>query len=92
MCITYHEPVYYWHFTSQCPVTGADLSDGNDYTNIIYVHLAMDEGTGQSLQVEPSPASACCKILGFGICVNAGLICMLWYMVVLPFLKRLYIR
>eukprot|EP00873_Tetraselmis_striata_P036373 jgi/Tetstr1/456637/TSEL_043339.t1 len=37
-------------FLKQCPVTGADLSDGNDYTNIIYVHLAMDEGTGQSLQ------------------------------------------
>lgn len=37
-------------FLKQCPVTGADLTDGDDYTNIIYVHLAMDEGTGQSLQ------------------------------------------
>lgn len=30
---------------------GAELKPGDDYANLIYIHLAMDEGTGQSLKV-----------------------------------------
>uniref|UniRef100_A0A061QR11 Phosphatidylserine decarboxylase proenzyme 2 n=1 Tax=Tetraselmis sp. GSL018 TaxID=582737 RepID=A0A061QR11_9CHLO len=37
-------------FLRQCPVTGTDLSGATDFASIVFVHLAMDDGTGESLQ------------------------------------------
>ncbi|KAK9807507.1 hypothetical protein WJX72_001112 [[Myrmecia] bisecta] len=34
----------------RCPVTGAELTPGDDWSNLIYMTLMMDEGTGQLLQ------------------------------------------
>ena len=37
----------------RCPVSGADLVPGDDWGNIIYMTLCMDQGTGHLLQVSP---------------------------------------
>lgn len=35
----------------RCPVDGAELAAGDDVANIMYVTLALDDGTGESLRV-----------------------------------------
>lgn len=54
----------------RCPVDGAELVPGDDLANIIYVSLALDEGSGESLRASPvlgpragtlNPVVGCCR-------------------------------
>ena len=35
----------------RCPVSGAELTPGDDWGNLIYMSLCMDQGSGHTLQV-----------------------------------------
>lgn len=51
-CLTaIHEKGQLNTLMKRCPVDGADLVQGDDFGNLIYMTLCMDEGTGVSLQV-----------------------------------------
>ncbi len=46
----------------RCPVSGAELVPGDDWGNIIYMTMCMDQGSGQGLQVRhcfPVPLRSC---------------------------------
>ncbi len=34
----------------RCPVSGAELTPGDDWGNLIYMSLCMDQGSGHTLQ------------------------------------------
>ena len=41
----------FYRLMRRCPVDGAELTPGEDFSNVIYIHLALDRGTGDSLKV-----------------------------------------
>ena len=41
----------------RCPVSGAELVPGDDWGNIIYMTMCMDQGSGHGLQVRPCLSS-----------------------------------
>lgn len=40
----------FYRLMRRCPVDGAELTPGEDFSNVIYIHLALDRGTGDSLK------------------------------------------
>ena len=53
----------------RCPVSGAELVPGDDWGNIIYMTMCMDQGSGQGLQVRrclqtshTPTAHTCCSL------------------------------
>ena len=46
-----HPPACLCRLMRRCPVDGAQLLPGQDLANLIYVRLALDQGTGESLRV-----------------------------------------
>jgi phosphatidylserine decarboxylase len=41
----------------RCPVSGAELTPGDDWGNLIYMSLCMDQGSGHTLQGSGDPAA-----------------------------------
>lgn len=48
--VTKHKPGDFDKLIKRCPVDGAELIPGDDVSNILYVSLCLDEGTGESLR------------------------------------------
>lgn len=45
-----HQSGQFDSLVKRCPIDGAELIPGDDYSNLIYISLCLDEGTGESLR------------------------------------------